>query len=47
VLVPVPVAVLETLPVADGRMIAIRVTVSSSMAKRGPSRPTPLSLTPP
>jgi 3-hydroxyisobutyrate dehydrogenase-like beta-hydroxyacid dehydrogenase len=29
------------------RMTAIRVTVSSSMAKRGPSRPAPESFTPP
>lgn len=30
-----------------GRMTAIRVTVSSSMANRGPSRPIPESFTPP
>ncbi|GAA0535669.1 hypothetical protein GCM10009545_42870 [Saccharopolyspora thermophila] len=31
----------------SGRMIAIRVTVSSSIANRGPSRPAPECLTPP
>lgn len=41
-------ATIQTAPINPyGRMIAIFVTVNSSIAQRGPSRPMPESFTPP